>query len=153
MVNADNQLCEDLIDVWLNLSSTLWNRRVSAKMAFNELLICNLLKRQMDEDPSQLLAATNLCEKTRLYKSQMNKVLNSMETKGYIRRIRSTEDKRFVYIQLCEKGLNEYFEEHASILHWVHELINRIGTERIEHTIENVNEIAEELKDLIKFEY
>ena len=79
-------ISEKLLDAWLSLSSTVWNRRVVSAMTFNEIFVCNLLRHQMEENPGARLTATDLCDKMRLFKSQMNKVLNSMEEKGYIKR-------------------------------------------------------------------
>ena len=142
-------LGEHLVDAWINLSSAVWNRRVVSSMTFNEICVCNLLIRQKENDPSVRLTATDLCDKTRLFKSQMNKVLNSMEKNELIRRVRSDQDKRFVYIELTEKGVEEYYNEHEDIMNMVGKLISAIGTERMAGTIEAVNDISEELRKLI----
>lgn len=146
----DNRIIsENLVDAWINLSSTVWNRRVVSSMTFNEISVCNLLIRQMKTDPEVRLTATDLCEKTRLFKSQMNKVLNSMEKKAYIRRVRSEQDKRFVYIEFTEKGLEEYTKEHEDIMRMVDKLVLAIGKDRIAETAMAVNDISEELRNLI----
>lgn len=140
---------EKLLDAWMNLSSTVWNRRVVRTMTFNEICVCSLLKRRMEEAPEDNMTATDLCEKTRLFKSQMNKVLNTMEDKGFIKRTRSERDKRFVYIELCEKGLEQYELEHKEIMSIVNRLVDDIGEKRTEQTAEAVNEISETLRKFI----
>ena len=95
---------ERLLSAWLTLSSTLWNERVVSGMTFNEAFVCNLLSHQAQEAPDQPLTATDLCERTRLLKSQMNKVLSEMEKKGYIQRLRSTRDRRQIFLRLTEAG-------------------------------------------------
>ncbi len=84
---------------------------------FNEAFVCNLLSRQ---DAAQPLTATDLCQRTKLLKSQMNKVLSEMERKGYIQRIRSEKDKRQVLLHLTEaragrlcKGTQRHFSDPA----------------------------------------
>lgn len=142
-------ISEKLLDAWLSLSSTVWNRRVVSAMTFNEIFVCNLLRHQMEENPGARLTATDLCDKMRLFKSQMNKVLNSMEEKGYIKRIRSNQDKRFVYIELSQKGLEEYNKEHEDIMLMIDSLVDKIGSERTEKTADAVKDISEELRRLM----
>ncbi len=142
-------ISEKLLDAWLSLSSTVWNRRVVSAMTFNEIFVCNLLRHQMEENPRARLTATDLCDKMRLFKSQMNKVLNSMEEKGYIKRIRSNQDKRFVYIELSQKGLEEYNKEHEDIMLMIDSLVDKIGSERTEKTADAVKDISEELRGLM----
>ncbi len=142
-------ISEKLLDAWLSLSSTVWNRRVVSAMTFNEIFVCNLLRHQMEENPGERLTATDLCDKMRLFKSQMNKVLNSMEEKGYIERIRSNQDKRFVYIELSQKGLEEYNKEHEEIMLMIDSLVDKIGSKRTERTADAVKDISEELRRLM----
>ena len=100
-----NDAGERLLSAWLTLSSTLWNERIVTGMTFNEAFVCNLLSRQ---DAAQPLTASDLCQRTKLLKSQMNKVLSEMERKGYIQRIRSEKDKRQVLLHLTEAGQAAY---------------------------------------------
>lgn len=148
-MDDNRQISENLVDAWINLSSTVWNRRVVSSMTFNEISVCNLLIRQMKTDPEVRLTATDLCDKTRLFKSQMNKVLNSMEKKEYIKRFRSEHDKRFVYIEFTSKGFEEYTKEHEDIMKMVDKLVLAIGKERIAETTSAVNDISEELRKFI----
>lgn len=139
---------EKLVDAWLNLSSAIWNKRVVSEMTFNETYVCNLLKHQIESDPKKKLTATDLCVKTGLFKSQMNRILNSMEKNGYIKRIRSELDKRFVYIELSEKGLEVYEKGHEEVMILVDGLVEKIGNNRTVETAGTVNRIANEFRRL-----
>lgn len=135
------QLCEDLIKTWLNMSVVLRNNRLISTMTFNEIFVCNLLYNKSLK-AGELLTATDICEKTRLLKSQMNKVLNSLEKRGLIEKVRSNEDKRKIYIQLNEDNLNIYLEEHQRVLKMVEELIQTIGVEKTHQAISIIGEIT-----------
>ncbi len=148
-MDQKREIGEQLIKAWLNLSSTVWNRRVVSYMTFNEMSVCSLLKYQMDEDPQNRLTATDLCEKTRLFKSQMNKVLNTMETRGLIKRVRSDKDKRFVYIELTEEGVKQYLKEHEEIMTTIDSLVDAVGEDMAVKATDAVNKFADELKRLI----
>ncbi len=73
------ELDERLLCAWLRLTTVISNERVVTAMPYNEALICNILDQEADGVP---LTATDLCEKTKMLKSQMNRTLNSMEKKG-----------------------------------------------------------------------
>lgn len=148
-MDQKREIGEQLIKAWLNLSSTVWNRRVVSYMTFNEMSVCSLLKYQMDEDPQNRLTATDLCERTRLFKSQMNKVLNTMETRGLIKRVRSDKDKRFVYIELTEEGVKQYLKEHEEIMTTIDSLVDAVGEDMAIRATDSVNKFAGELKRLI----
>ena len=139
---------EQLLSAWLTLSSTLWNERVVTGMTFNEAFVCNLLTHQAKEAPDRPLTATDLCERTRLLKSQMNKVLSEMEKKCYIQRLRSTKDRRQIFLRLTEEGQRAYDAEHAAITLILNRLIADIGEEKALRTAEAVTEIAQSLKKI-----
>ncbi len=71
-------LNEKLLNAWLTLSSVVNNERIVSSIPFNEAHVCNLLYRQRMENPGVFLTATELCARTRMLKSQMNKVLASL---------------------------------------------------------------------------
>lgn len=137
-------LDEKLLSAWLQLSILISNDRVVADMPFKEALVCNILSK---EDGSRL-TATDLCEKTKTLKSQMNRVLNSMEEKGLICRERSTEDKRQVYVKLNWEQSEAYQKEHSKNLQLVNAIIDKLGKEKAQSIIEDleaISAIAEEV--------
>ncbi len=146
----DSTACagERLLSAWLTLSSTLWNERIVTGMTFNEAFICNLLTHRRLEAPGAPLTATDLCARTQLLKSQMNKLLNEMEKKGYIQRLRSDKDKRQSFILLTPAGEDAYAREHAGITAILQALVEELGEEKTLHAADTVDEISRALKKL-----
>lgn len=138
-----NHLNEELLDVWLNLSSSICNERIVSHMSFNEAFVCNLLYRQLKLDSNVHLTATDLCQKTRMLKSQMNKTLNTLEQRELIQKVRSTTDKRVIYILLREEHLDIYQEEHAHIIGLIDKLIDKLGIQETIHSIEVLAKITQ----------
>ena len=91
---------EELLGAWLKLSVAINNEKVVSDMPYNEALICNILYRNQIHDPLKKLTATDLCNATKMQKSQMNRTLNNMEEKSLIVRERSELDKRQVFVSL-----------------------------------------------------
>jgi DNA-binding MarR family transcriptional regulator len=93
---------DKLLDSWLNLTSTLWNTRLVSSLTYNEAHVMGLLLRH--STPANPMTATDLIRRTRLLKSQMNKILTALESRGYITRTRSVKDERSVEIELTARG-------------------------------------------------
>lgn len=135
---------EMLVQAWLALSSALWNSRVVYDMTFSEVSICNLLNR----DPAKTSTATELCRRTGLLKSQMNRVLRAMESKGYLARVRSQSDRRVVHLRLTETGEAAYGREHKQIMEMVDRLVLKIGPEESQETALRVLRLAQTLQQV-----
>lgn len=139
---------EELLDAWLRLSLAINNDRVVSDMPFNEALICNILYRNQIQNPAKQLTATDLCNETKIQKSQMNRTLNSMEEKKIIRRERSSQDKRQVFVSLDMEQTEIYEEQHKKVLQIVDTLVDKIGLEKaeqIQKLFYLIAEIAEEV--------
>ena len=106
-----------LLAAWLSLTSTLWNKRLVSTLTYNEAHVLGILLRA--EDTARVCTATTLIAQTRLLKSQMNKLLTTLEGKGFIRRARSEEDKRVILIRLTDAGRAAYLAEHEHIPHQI----------------------------------
>ena len=102
--------------------------RLLSEFSMNEMLVCNTLYRRM-ESGGEPVTATELCRRTRLLKSQMNRLLSSMEYDGLIRRERNPDDKRESYVYLKEEALPRYLKEHAHVLNIVAAVCSALGKE------------------------
>lgn len=120
-------LNEKMLSAWLTMSSVVNNERLVSSIPFNEAHVCNLLYRQRIEAPDIYLTATELCTQTRMLKSQMNKVLVSLEKQNMIRRFPAPDDKRKAYIRLVEENLPKFEAVHARSIALVDRAIERLG--------------------------
>lgn len=141
-----DNLNEEILESWLRLSQTVNNDRVVTDLSYNESLVCNILYRTQMQDPAKEITATDLCHKTKILKSQMNRTLNVLEKKELILRERSTLDKRNVFIRLNPEHLKTYEIQHQKILDLVDEIISGLGEEKavlakeLFHTIADITE-------------
>lgn len=119
---------DHLLDAWLSLTSTLWNTRIVTSMSFNECHVLGILLRRRDDPQPQ--TATDLIARTHLLKSQMNKVLTTLEGKGFINRERADHDRRLVYIRLTPEGEAAYMQEHLYIDAVLQKVVDRVGEEK-----------------------
>ena len=138
---------DKLLDSLLNLTSTLWNTRLVSSLTYNEAHVMGLLLRHSTE--ANPMTATDLIRRTRLLKSQMNKILTSLESRGYISRTRAEMDKRMIYILLTQEGVAAYLEEHKNVDAILNQLVTRIGAERALFIARELGEITEILDNIV----
>ena len=131
---------DKLLDAWLSLTSTLWNTRIVTSMTYNAAHVMGILLRL--STPQHPLTATDLIRRTHLLKSQMNKILSTLESKGYIVRTRSANDRRMAHILLTPEGETAYLTEHEGVKEILAKLIDRIGENR-------ALQIAQDLSDVV----
>ena len=145
---SENLSTEDkLLDAWLSLTSTLWNTRIVQSMTFNEAHVMGILLRTSSADTP--LTATDLIRRTHLLKSQMNKILSTLESKGYITRLRAQNDRRMAYIELTPQGREAYLAEHAGVEQILESLTNRLGEERAQHIAADLRDVVLALDDIL----
>ena len=141
---------DKLLDSWLNLTSTLWNTRLVSSLTYNEAHVMGLLLRH--STPESPMTATDLIRRTRLLKSQMNKILTALESRGFITRTRAEMDKRMFFILLTQEGVDAYLEEHKSVDAILNQLVNKIGPERALYIARELGEITEILDGIVPSE-
>ncbi|MDO4345492.1 MAG: MarR family transcriptional regulator [Eubacteriales bacterium] len=140
-------ISEELLEAWLVMSSCVINRRLTSKLSYNEAMVCHLLYVQKMTEPETYLTATDLCRETRMLKSLMNSTLNSLEKRGVVERIRSTADRRQVYVRLCEEHMGVYREEHEHVMRIVDSVVRDIGEEECRRIIPTLHKIAQSVNE------
>lgn len=129
---------EKALDAWLQLITAINTERIVTSMTFNEAVVCNILNRNKE----QVFTATELCNKMKMQKSLMNRTLTSMEEKGWISRIRSTLDKRQVFVKWNEQANAIYEKEHQAVLNLVDRILSKVGYEKANEVIQMFSLIA-----------
>lgn len=135
-------LQEQLLDAWLKLSAVVSNDRLVSGFSFNEAFVLNLLYKQHISGTEKKLTATALCRQTRILKSQMNAILNSLERKGMILRKRSQTDKRQLEIEVKPEYGDAFIQCHENSLKLVERLLDQIGKEEGSRAVEVLNRLA-----------
>ena len=136
-------LQEQILDAWLKLSSVVSNDRLVSDFSFNEAFVLNLLYKRQISGVKEKMTATALCRQTRILKSQMNAILNSLEKKGMILRRRSQIDKRQVEIEVNSERGKEFIQCHERSLKLVERLLNKIGREEGCRAVTVLNRLAD----------
>ncbi|MBR2521690.1 MAG: MarR family transcriptional regulator [Coriobacteriales bacterium] len=118
---------EELLNAWLQMSLCVRGNRLLKNLSLNEVAVCNYLYR--NRDSGKEITATHICEEFRIFKSQMNKVISSLEEKGVIERYQGLDDKRKLCIRLKEDKLSIYLDEHEHVLQIMDAVEKSLGKE------------------------
>ena len=145
-----NNLNEELLYAWLRISTSIVNSRIVSEMSYNETLVCNTLYRNLLEHGGKPLTATDLCARTNMLKSQMNRTLNLLESKGVITRQRSMEDKRQIFVLFNPDKADVYNAQHARILKLLDDIIQDLGEDRAEEMKDSLLRVADLADGILK---
>ena len=140
-------LCEDLLSSWLALTASVKNERLVRSLTFQEVFICNILAHAQTGEAEEITASV-IVEQTGILKSQVNKILDTMEQKQLIQRLRSPHDKRYVLIRLTDSGRAQYQQEHQHILGIMEQLIMQLGPDETNRLIPELSHIAAIMKEM-----
>ena len=131
----DKKTSDDLVNSWLKLGAILKNDRFVNMLSFNETHICNLL---LEKD----LSLKEIEFKTNMLKSLVNRVINSLTEKSYVKKYKKEDNKKNVWVCLTKEGRDAYNIEHNSVLVFVDEITKNLGTEKIVTLTSLMNETS-----------
>ena len=140
---------EKVLSAWLKLSTAICNERIVSELPYNESLVCGILHENAVDHPEEKITATDLCEKTNMQKSLMNRTLNSLEEKGLIFRKRSEKDKRQVFVSMNMDNAEVYERQHKNILRVVDEIVEKVGKEKADEIVSLFTLISNKAKEVI----
>lgn len=140
------KISEEFLDAWLKLSVILRNKRYMINLSFNEGIICHMLYKESLINCEKGVALKDICSKTHILKSQVNKLIKQLENKKIINRNKSADDKRVVLVKLSEYGENVYKNEYGRIIKLVNELVKKIGRDKSEAAAEIFELIADNVE-------
>ena len=138
---------EQLLQSWINMSLVIRGNRMVSGLSFNEMIICRILyeKRNAGQPAA---TATELCQQMQLLKSQINKLLTTMEGNGLIVRQRSDADKRKIEIRLTDHAVRLYETEHARILKILEHVSDHLGAEQTETLTYLLKELVNSIRSM-----
>lgn len=93
-------------------------------------------------DAPSAMTATELCRLTGILKSQMNRILTSLERKGIVSRRRSEADRRCVLVSMSDSQAALYEEQHRQIIAVVAGIIDEMGPERVRQAVDVLGELS-----------
>lgn len=141
----DTSRDENLLSAWLCLCGRVKNDRLVKGMSFSEIFVCNILYKLKD---GETVSATDIVEQTGMLKSQVNRVLSSLEAKKMIIRRFSLEDRRRIEVMLTREGTSIYLSEHRKVLLLMQKICNKLGDAEVDNAVETLYKLSEAVKEI-----
>lgn len=119
---------EDMLRSYINMSANIKENRLLSGLSFNEIMVMNLI---VEEE----MSFKEIQERLNILKSQLNRIINDLKTKGLIETYVPLDDKRKLMIK---KGNNIalYFKEHEKMLDLMSLVKKELGEEDFKKLIE-----------------
>lgn len=136
---------ERLLSAWLAVSSGVRNNRLVKSMSFNEIFTCHIL---YNKECDSLITATDIVERTGMLKSQVNKVLNDLEKRGYVVRVAYANDKRKLSVILTDEGEKAYTAEHKEIINLISNVCKQLGDTKADKATETLENLANIMREI-----
>lgn len=143
-----NHMPEQLLKKWLDVTSSIQNERIVQDLTFNEALVCNHLMYQQTQVPDYL-TPSELCRKTGIQKSLMNRVLKSLSEQDLIEYVTDINDKRVTPVRINRQKQDIFLKEHNKNLHIVEELVEFWGPEKSARILAALCDIEEGAQKII----
>lgn len=138
----EDRISEEILKEWLTVSAAVQNTRIVRGMTFNEALVCNHLWYQRNEDPDWL-TPTELCRRTGMQKSLMNRTLKKLAEKEIIEYVELKDNKRSTPLRLRADKENDFLAVHNESIKVVDALVEYWGPETAEKVRDALKEIGE----------
>lgn len=119
---------EEMLRSYINMSANIKENRLLSDLSFNEIMVMNLI---VEEE----MSFKEIQERLNILKSQLNRIINDLKTKGLIETYVPLDDKRKLMIK---KGNNIslYFKEHEKMLNLMSLVKKELGEEDFKKLIE-----------------
>lgn len=143
---GDTQLEEDLILAWIHATGVLKNTRITQKMIYNEAVVMSIVYERYREDGVGAVTFGEICRRTRMLKSLVNRTIDSLVAKGFLERC-DGRDKRTTFVRVVPDNLNEFLSVHEESLSLAHKLAEVIGEEDARAFIRIVEKISTQHSD------
>ncbi|MCL2859704.1 MAG: MarR family transcriptional regulator [Oscillospiraceae bacterium] len=114
-----------------------------------EFFMLKSIEKTINGNKDKLVTITEIIEKLQIAKPTASQMLNSLEEKSLIERIRTNEDRRVVYVKLTEKGKEVLEKAHKEFSKLTKNLITKLGkkdTEELIRILEKLYIIAKDSK-------
>ncbi len=140
---ANVELQEQVLSAWIYLNGILKNSRLTSKMTYNEAVIMKLAFEQYRRDGVGLIPVQRIIKETHMLKSLVNRTVNKLCERGYLRRRRNPDDGRNLLVAPVRERLPDFLAVHEQSLQMVQHVIDIIGEEDAAHFVRTCGKLSQ----------
>ncbi|MDF2699069.1 MAG: hypothetical protein K0Q49_625 [Haloplasmataceae bacterium] len=121
------------------------------EMNFNEIFVCSILINMENEGYEDAkIQVKDLSEKLKISRPALNAIINKLEDKNFVERVRIKGDRKSVYVKLTEKSYQIYYHEQEKMVGLMNNIVSKMGIEDTVKFIELLNKFYNIIKMEVK---
>ena len=138
------ELWRSIADSWKRLKAAAETNLTRAGLSVAEYRILRVLKEQGSSPMNRFCPATMLSQPT------ITGIVDKMEQRGLVERVRSKEDRREVLIAITQKGSSAYAEGEEIHRRFVEKTLSDLKTEELTQLVSLLEKVADASDLLLK---
>lgn len=128
-------IAKDLFASWLSLRKNFKSDKFLEELTFNEIRVCKLLVNE------EMVQVKEISEVLSISRPALNAILNKLEDKELIERVRMKNDRKAVYIKLSDKTYDIYIQEKQRFVERMNGIVKSMGEEDTKLLIKLLNKL------------
>lgn len=120
------EIDENMITGWVQLTGVLKNTRITHGMMYNEAIVMLVAYNRYRQDGEGLVSFKEIVSRTKMLKSLVNRTIGSLEEKGLLERCEG-KDKRTTFVRPVKERLDAFLAVHNRSLALAHDIVELIG--------------------------
>lgn len=130
-MDGKNELEEQIILSWVELTGVLKNTRITHGMIYNEAVVMMIVYNRYRQDGVGLVPFKEIVAETNMLKSLVNRTIDSLVKKNLLERC-DGQDKRTTLVRPVPENLDSFVTVHNQSLALAHGIVETIGKEDAE---------------------
>lgn len=100
---------------------------VCQDLSFSELTVLSIIRQEETSEEKAMIQAKVLSEKMKISRPALNTVLNRLEEKNLIERVRTKENRKAVFIRMTDQAYQKLKEKHERLTAVMNCIVEKMG--------------------------
>lgn len=136
---------KELFESFIRFKKLIRSDKFLKNLNFNEMIVFGVLLKYQIED-NKAIQVKELSEKIKISRPALNVILNRLEDKELIKRLRSGKDRRAVFVEMSDKALRLYQDENNKLIGCLNRIVEKMGEEDTRKTIKMLDKLYNIMK-------
>ena len=134
---------KELLQTVYATGKRMYDAKLFGRGPFNQTEMQMIGEILANRERGKRIISSRLAEALGITRSAVSQMVNKLETKGVVRRVPDSRDKKIAYIELSDKARSIYEESRARVNGLLERIVAKLGAEKVEHFITGTNEFID----------
>jgi DNA-binding MarR family transcriptional regulator len=128
---------EELLNMMMKFKKIAHSNKFLEELSFNEIKLCGIIaKKEYESKTKAQVQMKDLSDQMKISRPALNALINKLEDKELVERVRLAGDRKSVYVQLSEKSYAIYHEEKDHMIRTFNSIVLKMGENDTQKLIE-----------------